>query len=707
MKTKTKKLWITAIAALLVTAFISSCKDENVATVHVCPAVVSTNPADTATLVPLTQIITVTFNEEMDRATITPASFTLQDLTPVTRKKISLVTGKKSTISLQGITSVAGIISYAGKTASFIPSGPLSTNTTYTGKVTASIKDLNGIALQADYVWTFSTGATILPTVISTSPADTAKGVALAKTITATFSVAMDPSSINDTTFIIKQGVTKVAGTISYIGKTASFKPSGNLESGKSYTAVITNAAKNVAGTNMANDYEWNFSTGAVVSPISPTVILTDPLDLAPNVVLNKIVTVTFSIAMDSLTVNSTTFTLKQGTTAIPGTYSHTATTASFKPNSNLLSGTTYKATVTTGAKNVPGTPMANDYAWTFTTGTIVAPTVILTDPLNLATNVVLTKIVVATFSMPMDSLTLTALTFTLKEGVNTVPGTFSHTATTVSFKPTKNLLSDATYTATITTGAKNLAHVSLANNYVWKFNTVAHLGPKAVDLKSVARFGIIAGVGVSNNAGPSVINNLDVGIYPGVRSSITGFPPATIVGGAMYASDDVAPPGVAAMLLQAQTDLTAAYIYAAGATAPAPATVSGDLGGQTLAPGIYKSTSTLGINTSSLGNLTLDAQGDVNAVWIFQVASAFTTIGGAPYPSPSGGNVILTGGAQAKNVYWQVGSSATIGDYTSFKGNVLAFSSITMGAYSKADGRMLARNAAVTLTSTNIINKP
>jgi hypothetical protein len=210
--------------------------------------------------------------------------------------------------------------------------------------------------------------------------------------------------------------------------------------------------------------------------------------------------------------------------------------------------------------------------------------------------------------------------------------------------------------------------------------------------------------VGVSNDAGFSVINDLDVGIYPGVRSSITGFPPAIVVNGAIYASDDVAPPGVAAMLLQAKNDLTAVYLFAEGATAPAPQTVSGDQGGKTLAPGIYKSTSTLLIQ---LGDLTLDAQGDANAVWIFQIASAFTTVGGGPYPSPSGGNVILAGGAQAKNVFWQTGSSATIGDYTSFKGNVLALQTITMGAYSRAEGRMLARNGAITLTSTNIITKP
>ncbi len=96
-----------------------------------------------------------------------------------------------------------------------------------------------------------------------------------------------------------------------------------------------------------------------------------------------------------------------------------------------------------------------------------------------------------------------------------------------------------------------------------------------------------------------------------------------------------------------------------------------------------------------------MDAQGDPNAVWIFQVASSFTTIGGA------GGNIILSGGAQPNNVFWQVGSSATIGDFTSFQGNILALTSVTMNSGATAEGRMLCINGAIVLTSTNIINKP
>ena len=400
---------------------------------------------------------------------------------------------------------------------------------------------------------------------------------------------------------------------------------------------------------------------------------------------------------IEAIIIAPLTFTLKQGSTTIAGNLAYNGLILTFTPSSNLLAGTTYTATITTAAKNLAGNSIANNYVWTFTTSTI--PTIISTDPLNLATGVALNKLITATFSEVMTEATITAAsTFTLKQGTTNISGSVSYNGLVATFTPSSNLLASTTYTATITTVAKNLVGNALANNYVWTFTTVGPSDPVGVDLKTAGQFGILGGTAISNNAGFSEIRNMDVGLYPGARSSITGFPPAIVVNGAIFAADDLAPPGVPAMLLQAKTDLTNAYLFAEGATSPAPATVSGDLGGLTLAPGIYKSTSTLLVQS---GNLTLDAQGDVNAVWIFQIASDFTTVGGA------GGSIILAGGAKAKNVFWQVGSSATIGDYTSFKGNILALTSITMNAYAVAEGRMLARNGAVTMTSTNIINKP
>ena len=576
---KTKKLWIAAIASFVLAFTVGGCRDEDVATVGVCPLVESTTPVDLATNVPMDEVITVTFNESMNPATITPAAFSLSPPSSSSGRKAS--------------SEVTGELTYDAASFSmrFTPDIKLEANTTYTGRVATSVKDLNGNALQTPYSWTFSTGATVYPTIISTDAADQETGVALNKMITATFNAPMNPSSLTGTSFTINEGATAISGVISYAGNTVSFDPSANLSA-----------------------------------------------------------------------------------------------------------NTVYTATVTTGATNVPGIAMQNDYVWTFTTGLIAAPGVISTDPAHMASAVPLNKVVSATFSEAMDAATITGTSFTLMQGTSPVSGAVNYSGTTATFTPDVNLLSGVVYTATITTEAQNIAGAPLADDHVWQFNTNETLGPLAVDLRSVERFGIIAGVGVSNNAGFSEIRNLDVGISPGVRSSITGFPPAIIVNGAMYASDDIVPPGVAAMLIQAKDDLTAAYLFAEGATSPAPATVAGDQGGLTLAPGIYKSVSTLLIQA---GDLTLDAQGDANAVWIFQIASDFTTVGGA------GGNVILSGGAQAKNVFWQVGSSATIGDFTSFKGTVLALTSITMNSGATAVGRMLARNGSVVMTDTNIIEKP
>ena len=139
---------------------------------------------------------------------------------------------------------------------------------------------------------------------------------------------------------------------------------------------------------------------------------------------------------------------------------------------------------------------------------------------------------------------------------------------------------------------------------------------------------------------------------------------------------------------------MTTAYNDAAGRSVGA-VTVAGNLGGQTLTPGRYKSTSSLEISS---GDLTLDAQGDANAVFIFQMASTLTTT--------SGRQVILSRGVQAANVFWQVGSSAVLGTTSVFKGNILALTSITLATGATLDGRALARNGAVTL-DTNTITTP
>jgi hypothetical protein len=198
--------------------------------------------------------------------------------------------------------------------------------------------------------------------------------------------------------------------------------------------------------------------------------------------------------------------------------------------------------------------------------------------------------------------------------------------------------------------------------------------------LGSAAAFAILAGTTITNTGGTLITG--DVGLSPG--SAVTGFPPGTYTG-TLHINDAAAN--------QAKLDLTTAYLYLEG-RAPG-ATVAGNIGGQTLAPGTYTSSSTLAISS---GDLTLDAGGNANALFMFQIASALTVT--------SGRQVILAGGAQAKNVYWQVGSAVTLGTTSVFKGNILALDAVTLATGASLDGRTFARNGAVTLDD-NMVTKP
>lgn len=206
----------------------------------------------------------------------------------------------------------------------------------------------------------------------------------------------------------------------------------------------------------------------------------------------------------------------------------------------------------------------------------------------------------------------------------------------------------------------------------------VGHTAQPPVDLADAGTFAVLGGSTVTNT-GPSVITG-DLGVSAG--SAITGFPPGLVLG-ATHAADAVA--------AQGQVSLTAAYNDAAGRT---PITsVPADIGGLTLVAGVYNSAVALGLT----GDVTLDAEGDPGAVFIFQAGSTLTTA--------SGSRVLLVNGANPCNVFWQVGSSATLGTATAFNGTIMALTSITATTGATVDGRLLARNGAVTL-DTNVVTR-
>ena len=206
-----------------------------------------------------------------------------------------------------------------------------------------------------------------------------------------------------------------------------------------------------------------------------------------------------------------------------------------------------------------------------------------------------------------------------------------------------------------------------------------AQAASSAVPLGAADSFVVLAGSGVTNT-GPTTLNG-DLGTFP--TTTITGAGSVTI-SGTNHAGDGVTQ--------QAKTDLVTAFNNAAGQGPTSP--ISADLGGQTLTAGVYNSASSIGLT----GALTLNAAGNPNAVFVFQAGSTLTTA--------SGSSVVLANGAQACNVYWQIGSSATLGTGSSFKGTILAQASITVTTGTTVEGRVLARDGAVTL-DTNTITKP
>jgi hypothetical protein len=468
----------------------------------------------------------------------------------------------------------------------------------------------------------------------------------------------------------------------------------------------------------------WTFTTGAASDTTAPTVSSTIPVNAATGVAVNSAMAAAFSEAMDPLTITTATFTLKQGATAVSGTVTYSGVTAVFTPASNLAASTTYTATITTGGKDLAGNALASDYVWSFTTGAAADttnPTVTLTVPANSATGVRINTTIAATFSEAMDPATITTANFTVAGVTGTV--TYNTITKIATFTPASNLAAGTLFTATITTGVKDLAGNALAVNKVWTFTTGTATGTTPVALGAAAPFGGFGGGAGMTNQGILTIINGDIGTT-GVSTTMTGFhdsvgdvyteTPLNIgrVNGRIYTA--APPPGGAGVggnaatfviATAAASDALIAYNSMSPASLPGGVDPgAGQLGGLTLAPGIYKAAGATFLLTGS--DLTLDGQGDPNAVWVFQTAAGLT-IGAPGFPR----SIILINGAQAKNVFWYVGSAARIEDRSSMVGTIIASAGVTISTAGQLstttlEGRVLGLNASVTMVNT-LINVP
>jgi Ice-binding-like/Bacterial Ig-like domain len=697
------------------------------------PIVTTTVPANGATGVPINQEISATFNEAMNCSTLASPASTF------------ILTGP-------GATPVAGTVGCAGSIATFTPTAGLAANTIYTATITTGAQDIAGTPLAGNYMWTFRTVAALgpaPPTVISTVPVNGAVGVPINQALSATFSVAMIPTTINAATFTLSSpGGVSVTGVVTYVaaGSVAIFKPAASLLPSTVYTATLTTGAMDLAGTPLAQNYVWTFTTGPAAVVVPPTVISTIPINAATGVPLNQIVSATFSTAMNPATINSGTFSLTgSGNTAVTGLVAYAAigNTLTFTPAANLAPNTVFTATITTGAQNLEGIPLAANYVWTFTTGAAAAttpPELVSTVPMNAATGVALNQALSATFSEAMNPLTITTATFQLTgPGGTMIVGTVSYNAIDfiATFTPTVPLTAGDTYTAMVTNGATDLAGNPLGNTGApnpWSFTTGTAVVPPIVVLgPTITLFGGFAGTAGMTNTGTLTVINGDSGTTAVGFSSYTGFnddsvvvagipqcqyteTPANIglVTGTIYSplvvpAPYVCPEGTAADIAiadEALAEANTAYTYLQGL--PSTGVLAAELGSTTIYPGVYKNSSSVGITA---GDLTLDAQGNPNATWVFQIGSTLT-VGQAAIPR----NVILANGAQAGNVYWAVGTDVPHLEQSgggTFNGTVIANGSAGI-AVSTAEnttittinGRLISLNASTTLVDT-VINVP
>lgn len=713
----------------------------------VAPTVVSVTPPVNATGVPLNTLITASFNEAMNPQTLTSESFSL---------------------ACPAGAPVSGTVGYAvnGNIATFSPSSNLPAGVSCTATISTSAQDVSANGLASAFNWSFTTGVAAdvtPPTVAAVTPLANATGVARNSRVTASFSEAMNPLTLSAASFTLAcPAGAPITATVAYAstGHVATLTPISDLPAGASCTARLTSAVRDTAGNTLVAPFTWTFTTGAAADATAPTVTSMTPADGATAVAVNTLVLAGFSEAMDPLTLTPDTFSLACPVgTPITATvaYAVNGNAATLTPASNLPAGQLCRATISAGARDVAGNALLVPATWTFTTGAApdsTPPTLTSSNPADGAVGVCINKTINALFSEAMDPLTINTATFTVAVNAGSaVIGVVAYDALTriASFNPAADLIGtpSTSYIVTLVGGAsgvKDLQGNALAADRVTSFTTSASTCTTAPSLGAAAPFGAYSGATVTNDGLASVING-DIGVNA-ASTSITGLRDSGgnvytitpdnngLVNGLVYSL--TAPPGsvAGAAVTQASSDAQLALAAISPANLPGGIDMSSlaqcpscggagggadELGGRTLPPGVYLSTTgtfDLSGPTRGTGSLTLDAGGDADAVWVFQAAAGTGTLtvgltGPATPAVPI--QVLLINGAQSKNVFWHVPAGATIGTGSTMVGTLLADAAVTFSTTGGSpptavtttlNGRAIGLTAGVTMTNT-VINVP
>lgn len=585
--------------------------------------------------------------------------------------------------------------------------------------------------------------AGIAPTVAITLPlasTPAVTGVATNGRLSVTFSKPMNAATLTPTSFTVAcPAGTPVAAAVAYNVTTqvATLTPTLALPPSTTCLATVTTAVKDSMGLALASNFAWSFTTSALADATRPTVTLTAPAAGDGSVPINRRLTATFSESMDAATITGTSFTLRNTTlgTAVAGTvsYSPTTRTATFIPSTPavLAASNQFTATISTVATDLAGNtlagntavlPGAGNHVWSFTTaagGDAVAPTIATTSPLPGATGVCTSKIVSATFSEPMDVSTINTATFRVTDNGVPVAGTVSYNTTNevATFVPASpsGFAINKSFVVTIAsgnTGVKDLAGNNLASDQTWGFTTSTQTCVSGVNLRTIESFGAFGGGAGVTNQGVNTVVQGDLAttaactLITGFHDAANSYDETTLNIGAVNGSVYCAPPAPGTtttmnIATQARADAQTAYDDLA-AMPPGSDPAAGQLGGLVLPPAVY--TSAGGTFDITTGDLTLDAQGDANAVWVFQ-SSAALTVGLNATPR----RVLLINGAQARNVFWQVGSAARIEDGSTMVGTIIAPAGVTISTADQTIqttlvGRAIGLTASVTMVNTTVV---
>ena len=422
--------------------------------------VIETTPSEDTEDVELNTFIQAIFNTTIDSTLITDSTFIIRE----------------------GSSTVEGSISHSDSALTFFPSNEFQRDQTIIATISSEVSDPHGNTMDYDFEWSFTTRQATTqeltpPAVASTKPSPGTIDVSADISIYAHFNKALNPSTINNSTFLLRTNNTSVSGSVSYDDSTAIFTPSGDLQDGTVYTATVTDSIRDLYGNTPTNNYEWNFITKNV-DRTPPHVSSTNPIHDEEDVPFDIPITATFSERVDPASVNNNTFRMRTSNGNVSGSISYEDSMATFTPAEHLQDGTVFTATVTNAIRDLNGNSPTNNYNWSFTTKEIdrTPPRVTSTDPQDDDDDVPVDIQISVTFSEQMDASTINEVTFGVYQRqwgqYRQLSGSVSYSETTATFTPSSHIRGERNYVAIISSSVTDLAGNELGDSYRWSFDT-------------------------------------------------------------------------------------------------------------------------------------------------------------------------------------------------------------------------------------------